>query len=149
MKMKKLLPIGLFLLGFIFLNTGCNIKKSEKTETAFSMSDTMMARCKFQKVQFDEVKNEIKLFGKIATDNNKTAQVYPIVTGVVKSINIELGDYVKQGQVLASIQSREVASFQKEKSDAQSELAIAENRPSGGPGYVCRKIEFRKGSYCC
>jgi len=126
MKMKKLLPIGLFLLGFIFLNTGCNTKKSEKTDTAFSMSDTMMTRCKFQKVQFDEVKNEIKLFGKIATDNNKTAQVYPIVTGVVKSINVELGDYVKQGQVLASIQSREVASFQKEKSDAQSELAIAE-----------------------
>jgi cobalt-zinc-cadmium efflux system membrane fusion protein len=85
-----------------------------------------MMRCKFYKVQYDDVKNEIKLFGKIATDNNKTAQVYPIVTGVVKSINVELGDYVKQGQLLASIQSREVASFQKEKSDAQSELAIAE-----------------------
>ena len=126
MKMNKLLPIGLFFLGFILLNTGCNTKKVEKNETAFSMSDTMMTRCKFYKVQYDDVKNEIKLFGKIATDNNKTAQVYPIVTGVVKSINVELGDYVKQGQLLASIQSREVASFQKEKSDAQSELAIAE-----------------------
>ena len=30
MKMKKLLPIGLFLLGFIFLNTGCNTKKARK-----------------------------------------------------------------------------------------------------------------------
>ncbi len=126
MKMNKVLPIGLLLLGLICLNTGCNIKKSEKTETAFSMSDTMMARCKFHKVQFEDVKNEINLFGKIATDNNKTAQVYPIVTGVVKSINAELGDYVKQGQVLATIQSREVATFRKEKSDAQGELAIAE-----------------------
>ncbi len=126
MKIHKLIPINLFLLGCLFFNTGCNIKKSEKTQTAFSMSDTMMTRCKFQKVRFDDVKNEIKLFGKIVTDNNKTAQVYPIVTGVVKSINAELGDYVKQGQVLASIQSREVASFQKEKSDAQSNLAIAE-----------------------
>ena len=124
--MKKINPVYLVLFGIILFSSGCNTKKIEKTETAFSMSDTMMNKCKFHKVQEEDVKNEINLFGKIVTDNNKTAQVYPIVTGVVKSINVELGDYVKQGQVLATIQSREVASFQKEKSDAQSELAIAE-----------------------
>jgi cobalt-zinc-cadmium efflux system membrane fusion protein len=144
MKMNKLLPIGLFLLGFIFLNTGCKTKGNEKTETAFSMSDTMMTRCKFQKAQYEDVKNEIKLFGKIATDNNKTAQVYPIVTGVVKSINVELGDYVKQGQLLASIQSREVASFRKEKSDAQSDLAVAEKNLQVAQDMYAGKLNSEK-----
>jgi cobalt-zinc-cadmium efflux system membrane fusion protein len=52
--------------------------------------------------------------------------VYPIVGGVVINIQVELGDYVKQGQVLASIRSGEVASFEKEKLDAQNDYAIAE-----------------------
>lgn len=105
---------------------GCGGKKDQDTLTAFSMSDTMMARCKFYKVEEQEVKNEIRLFGKITADNNRMAQVYPIVSGVVTSIQVELGDYVKQGQVLASIQSIEVAEFQKEKLDAINDVAIAE-----------------------
>ena len=103
-----------------------------------------MSKCKFHKVQQEDVKNEINLFGKIATDNNKTAQVYPIVTGVVKSINVELGDYVKQGQVLARIQSREVASFRKEKSDAQSDLAVAEKNLQVAQDLFAGKLNSEK-----
>ncbi|MGC3946709.1 MAG: efflux RND transporter periplasmic adaptor subunit [Chryseolinea sp.] len=76
------------------------------------------------------VKNEVRLFGKIAADNNKTAQVYPVVGGIVTSINVELGDYLKQGQVMATIQSSEVAQFQKERLDALSEVAVAEKNLS-------------------
>lgn len=144
MKIYRTIPLSLLVVGCFFFNTGCRTKKTEKTETAFSMSDTMMTRCKFHKVVSDDVKNEIKLFGKIATDNNKTAQVYPIVTGVVKSINVELGDYVQQGQLLASIQSREVASFRKEKSDAQSELAIAEKNLQVAQDMYAGKLNSEK-----
>jgi membrane fusion protein, heavy metal efflux system len=52
--------------------------------------------------------------------------VYPVVGGVVTAINIELGDYVTQGQILATIQSSEVAQFHKEKLDAVNEVAVAE-----------------------
>ena len=85
-----------------------------------------MNRCKFEKAKKEKVVNEIRLFGKITADNNKMAQVYPIVGGVVTAINIELGDYVHQGQVLATIQSTEVAQFRKEKLDAINGIAIAE-----------------------
>ncbi len=104
----------------------CTNKQSHETLTAFSMSDAMMEKCEFYKAKKEVVKNEIRLFGKITADNNKMAQVYPIVSGIVKSIHVELGDYVKQGQVLASIQSSEVASFQKQKLDAINDVAIAE-----------------------
>lgn len=104
----------------------CGTKYSEETATAFSMSETMMEKCEFYQAETADIKNEIRLFGKITAANNKMAQVYPIVSGIVKSINVELGDYVKQGQVLASIQSSEVAAFQKEKLDAINDVAIAE-----------------------
>lgn len=106
--------------------SSCESNQPAETAIAFSMSETMMEKCEFHKVEMADVKNEIRLFGKITAANNKMAQVYPIVSGIVTSINVELGDYVKQGQVLASIQSSEVASFQKEKLDAVNDVAIAE-----------------------
>lgn len=94
--------------------------------TAFSMSETMFKKCEFFVAKYEDVKNEIRLFGKLEADNNRTAQVFSAVGGVVKSINVGLGDYVKQGDVLATILSSEIASFQKQKMDAQNDVAIAE-----------------------
>jgi cobalt-zinc-cadmium efflux system membrane fusion protein len=108
------------------------------------MSDTMMAQCEFYKVKNEEVKNEIRLFGKITAANNKMAQVYPIISGIVKTINVELGDYVKQGQILASIQSSEVASFQKEKLDAINDVAIAEKNLQVAKDLFAGKLNSEK-----
>jgi len=104
----------------------CHNEVPQQLETAFTLSDTMMARSGFEQVSMMRVKNEVRLFGKITADNNKTAQVYPVVGGIVTSINVELGDYLRQGQVMATIQSAEVAQFQKERLDALSEVAVAE-----------------------
>lgn len=126
MNAKKLIRVLLFLPVAAILLAACKQAPLEEHDVAFVMSDSMKARCEFTPVTQQDVKNEIRLFGKIAADNNKTAQVFPIMSGVVKSIHVELGDYVAQGQLLASIQSSEVASFQKEKLDAINDLAVAE-----------------------
>ncbi|MEO8472366.1 MAG: efflux RND transporter periplasmic adaptor subunit [Chryseolinea sp.] len=125
---------GVFFIAFLMssgiLFTACHKEVITENEKAFTLSDTMMAHCKFEEVQMQQVKNEVRLFGKITADNNKTAQVYPVVGGIVTSINVELGDYVKQGQLMATIQSSEVAQFQKEKLDAINAVAIAEKNLS-------------------
>ncbi len=91
-----------------------------------------------------EVKNRLLLFGKITADNNKLAQVYPIVGGMVISIQVELGDYVKQGQVLASIRSGEVASYEKERLDAQNDVAIAEKNLQVAKDLYAGKLNSEK-----
>ncbi|GAB4418203.1 MAG: efflux RND transporter periplasmic adaptor subunit [Bacteroidia bacterium] len=118
--------VSVLALGAVLLLAACEPETREEALVAFSLSDTMLARCAFEPARQEEVKNELRLFGKIVADNNKTAQVYPVVGGVVTSIRIELGDYVRQGQVLATIQSSEVAQFRKEKLDAVNAVAIAE-----------------------
>ncbi|UYQ92624.1 efflux RND transporter periplasmic adaptor subunit [Chitinophaga horti] len=100
--------------------------KHEERNWSFSLSDSMMARCEFAKAQTSDVRNELKLFGKVAADNNRLAQVYPLVGGNVMKINVELGDYVKQGQVLAVVRSGEVADFQRQQLDANADVALAE-----------------------
>lgn len=92
----------------------------------FSLSDTMLAKCEFYVVGKKKVRNELRLFGKIEPDNNKLAQVYSIVGGSIVKINVELGDYVTKGEVLAVVRSGEVAEFEKELLDAKSDIAVAE-----------------------
>lgn len=133
---------GAFLLCITF--TSCRKKNVQDNDVAFVMSDTMMAKCEFQKAELLPVKNEIRLFGKITADNNKTAQVYPVVGGVVISIHTELGDYVKQGQVLATVQSSEVAQFQKEKMDALNDLAVAEKNLQVAKDLFAGKLNSEK-----
>ena len=113
-------------MSLLLVLSACKNKKFEENATAFSMSDTMMKQCEFYEAKSEDVKNEIRLFGKLEADNNKTAQVFSPVGGVVKTIKGGLGDYVKQGEILATIQSTEVALFQKEKLTAQNDVAIAE-----------------------
>jgi membrane fusion protein, heavy metal efflux system len=114
------------ILSALFFSCSDHNPATNFTGIVFSMSDTMMARCEFSSVKMEDVKNELKLFGKVTADNSRKANVYPIMSGNVVSITVELGDYVKQGQVLATIRSTEVADFQRQHLDAKADVAMAE-----------------------
>ncbi len=129
MKMKNdRVVIALLLVGLSMAVEGCKQNSLEENATAFSLSDTMLSRCEFYTAEAEDVKNEIRLFGKMEADNNKMAQVFSVVGGLVNSINVGLGDFVEQGTVLATIQSSEVAHYEQEKLDALNEVAIAEKK---------------------
>ncbi|CAN5312621.1 efflux RND transporter periplasmic adaptor subunit [soil metagenome] len=117
----KLLKISLLLL----VLASCK-QKAEVAEPPFSLTDEMVKRCEFANAELQDVKDELRLFGKIAADNNKISNVYPIAGGNVTKINVELGDYVKQGQILASVQSSEVAEFHRQRLDAIADVAVGE-----------------------
>ncbi|WP_228895596.1 efflux RND transporter periplasmic adaptor subunit [Pseudoduganella aquatica] len=65
----------------------------------------------------------IALAGEIRYDGDRTAHVVPRLAGMVESVNAELGQQVKKGQVLAVLSSREL-------SDLRSELLSARQRQS-------------------
>jgi len=124
--MNKLIVASAIIFICTFQISCKNKKQENQNASIFTLSDTMMKHCLISDVTKEPLKNEIRLFGKIVADNNKQAQVYPIVGGSVLKINVELGDFVQQGQVLATVKSGEVAEFHKELLDAQSDLALAE-----------------------
>ena len=70
---------------------------------------------------------KIEFFGKISANKNKLIEVYPVVGGNVEKVNVELGDYVQKGQVLAVIRSTEVAGYEKDYQDAKNEVIVAQN----------------------
>jgi cobalt-zinc-cadmium efflux system membrane fusion protein len=118
---------AIIILMLLALGLGACKKVQQPQEAGpFVMTDTMRNMCEFASARPEDVKAELKLFGKVVADNSKQAQVFPAVGGVVMKINAELGDAVVQGQVLASVRSSEVAEYKKEYLDAESDVALAE-----------------------
>jgi len=107
-------------------------KTEEKQEEskAFMLSDTMMSRITIDTVKTETVKNELTLVGKVVPDENQVIKVFPLVGGNVEDVNVELGDNVKKGQKLATIRSGEVADFERQLIQAQSDLLIAQKNLS-------------------
>ena len=124
--MKNSLKLYLPLVALIVLSCG---KKEEepKKSSGFQITDTMMKTTTFATAKNETLKNELRFFGKISADKNKLIEVYPVVGGNVENVYVELGDYVKKGQLLATIRSTEVAGFEKDLLDAKSQVQVTQN----------------------
>ena len=117
------------IFSVFLITTSCHKeeKKQEETKSKFALTDKMLASTKTEIASIQPLKNELNFYGKITADNNKIIDVFPVVGGNVIRVSVELGDYVKKGQVLAVIRSTEVAGFEKELEDAQNDVVIAKN----------------------
>ena len=119
---KALLPVFIFIISVSCSHDADN----SQVTSAFVLSDTMMKRTKFDTAKTEQIKSELKLYGKIIANNSKMVKVFPIVGGNVVAVNVELGDYVERGQVLAIIRSGEVAEYERERKNAENEVVVAE-----------------------
>jgi cobalt-zinc-cadmium efflux system membrane fusion protein len=133
----------LFVIFSIAL-AGCRHKEVVEEKTGFTITPTMLEESRFDTVKIRPVRNEIKLFGKIAADNNRLAHVFPIVSGSVLKIYVELGDQVKQGQILATVRSSEVAEYERERMDALNDLALAEKNLQVAKDLLAGKLASEK-----
>ncbi|WP_312901222.1 efflux RND transporter periplasmic adaptor subunit [Chryseobacterium taichungense] len=98
-----------------------------QSKKGFELSNTMLHSISLAKVEKNYIEDDYNFYGKISADKNSYIDVYPLVGGNVLSVNVELGDYVRKGQVLATIRSTELAEVQKDVSDAKTDLVVAQN----------------------
>lgn len=108
----------------------CTKKEEEakpQAKKGFELSNTMLNSIDLAKVEKKYIEDDYNFYGKISADKNSYIDVYPLVGGNVLSVNVELGDYVKKGQVLATIRSTEMAEIQKDVSDARTDMVVAQN----------------------
>lgn len=123
--MNYISVVGL-LLASITLTASCKPKIETEEAKAFMLSDTMMHRIRLDSVRIQPLRSELTLVGKVVADENRVIKVFPLVGGNVEDVKVELGDYVRKGQTLATIRSGEVADFERQNTQAQSDLLLAE-----------------------
>jgi len=116
-----------FTLAFSALFFSCQHESKPEIKETFVLSDKMLETTKTESATLQPLKTEDNFYGKITADNNKTIEVYPVVGGNVSKVFVELGDYVKKGQLLATIRSTEVADFEKQLEDAQNDAMVSKN----------------------
>jgi membrane fusion protein, heavy metal efflux system len=125
--MRNLINILIILAGTCLCSCSGHTDSSGSGSKAFALSDTMFKHTTFAKATLEPLKNQLEFYGRITADNNKLVEIFPVVGGSVTKVYVELGDYVKKGQLLATIRSTEVAGFEKELNDAKSDVVVARN----------------------
>lgn len=121
---KYIIPV---LITSALLSCGKKEEAKPQAKKGFELSNTMLSSISLAKVEKRNIEDQYNFYGKISADKNSYIDVYPLVGGNVLSVNAELGDYVKKGQVLATIRSTELAEVQKDVSDAKTDLVVAQN----------------------
>ena len=125
-QLKKNTCFYLLLVGSFSGLSACKPTVATEEATAFMLSDTMLHRIHIDTVTNQPLRSEITLVGKVVADENRVIKVFPLVGGNVEDVKVELGDYVRKGQTLATIRSGEVADFERQNSQAQSDLLLTE-----------------------
>lgn len=130
--MQKRFTIGIlilssFLVGSLLLFTSCDEKEKKPAgEKGYVIPDTIVRTLKIDTVSVSPLVNAITLTGKVGTNEDRVVPVYSLVSGNVTDIRVQLGDYVRAGQVLAVVRSQEMAQYSSDLLNAQTNLRIAQ-----------------------
>jgi cobalt-zinc-cadmium efflux system membrane fusion protein len=121
--------LGLFLWLISAGLTSCSSPDTSAVapqEPSFVLTDSLLNRLQLDTVRRAPMRAELKLTGKVAYDEEHVNKVFPLVSGIVTKVNAKLGQYVQAGQVLAELESSDIAGFRNESAAASATLATAQ-----------------------
>ncbi|WP_431215567.1 efflux RND transporter periplasmic adaptor subunit [Puia sp. P3] len=115
------------IVGSVLLQScGSEANKPVAEKEKFAIPDTVMKTLRIDTVKTTQLINAITLTGKVGSDEDHVIPVNALVTGNIQDVKVMLGDYVKAGQILATIRSAEMAGYGNDLINAQSNLRVAE-----------------------
>ncbi|WP_349317742.1 efflux RND transporter periplasmic adaptor subunit [Chitinophaga sp. MM2321] len=123
--MKHYIPAIVITISITGIITSCGSKAAPELPRQWELTDSLLRTLVVDTATARPVENEISLTGKIAENEDKTARIFPMVSGIVTEVKVHSGDFVRKGQVLAIIKSPEMAGFTADQSIAASEMQTA------------------------
>jgi cobalt-zinc-cadmium efflux system membrane fusion protein len=114
----------------------CKQHLTEETVNPSKVLDSLIKQSKLVEVKELPVMSVLELSGKISMDENKSAHVFALAGGVVLNVAVELGDYVKKGQLLATIKSPELIDAQRDYKNDEAELLNQEKNVEAAKSLV-------------
>lgn len=121
-----------FYIGCIglLLVAACNAREPvvSTSATDFCLNETLRDKIRIDTLLEQPVTQHVNLTGEVTYNPDKVVQFVSLIAGVTVSTGFSLGDYVEQGQVMATIKSPELNALLAERNslDAQTRLATRE-----------------------
>ncbi|MFZ4861610.1 efflux RND transporter periplasmic adaptor subunit [Sphingobacterium sp. Mn56C] len=152
----KMLTLAILLGGFIGF-TSCNSNRnteSEETKTeqdheheeeaggtiaSLTEEQIQAVGIRLGSIEQKNLTETIKANGELQVPNNNKANATSMYGGVVKTLLVQLGDFVKKGQVIATIENPQFIQLQEEYLTLQSQVVLAEQE-------LARQEELHEGN---
>ncbi len=113
-KILKLKYVLLFISATVsILFTACNTSADKKPEERqkYIIPDSLLRALTIDTVTTCPLVDAITLTGSVDFNQDKQVNVYPLVSGNVQDVKVQLGDYVTAGEELAVVNSSEMAGY--------------------------------------
>ena len=122
---KTSLPIILLLLlaGMMIQSCGENDKKIA-TRQKYIIPDSILKRMVVDTVTTCPLVDAITLTGSVDFNQDNQVNIYPLVSGNIDNVKVQLGDHVTAGQVLAVVKSSEMAGYSSNLVNAETNLRV-------------------------
>lgn len=106
--------------------TEANHEEAPQTIASLTEEQMKSVGVTLQTIEMKELTSTIKANGLLRVPNNRKATVTSLYGGVIKTINVQIGDFVRKGQVLATISNPEYIQLQEQYLTANSKISFAE-----------------------
>lgn len=126
---RKIVLTGLSLSTLLFM-TSCKdkVQGDPDPKKQVCITDSLAKIIHIDTATIANIDDEVKLSGEISFNDNKVVKVFPFSSGKVQEVKVTLGDKVAKGQVLAVIQSADVAGNYADLSSANNDISIAKRQ---------------------
>lgn len=114
-------------------------EEAESTIASLTAEQIKTVDIQYGTIEQKQLTATLKANGALRVPNNNKANVTSLYGGVVKSINVQLGDFVKKGQVIATIANPQFIQLQEEYLSTSSKITFAEQE-------VARQKELNEGN---
>ncbi len=120
-------PYIVFIFAVLVLGQACSLTAEKKPDEKqkYVIPDSLLRTIKIDTVQKCQLINSITLTGQVDFNQDHVVKLFPMISGNAQGISVVLGDYIKQGQILGTITSSEMAGYSNDLVNAQTNLEVA------------------------
>ncbi|EEI93942.1 efflux transporter, RND family, MFP subunit [Sphingobacterium spiritivorum ATCC 33300] len=134
-KMKKIYytPVLMaLLLSFVSCGQGTDQTKEgeEDKQDKFCLNEEFKKKIALEPLAYRPVKEQISLTGSISYNEDDVVKFKSMLEGVVENVQFNLGQFVKRGQVLATVRSTSVNDMSNERQSLTNQIALARQKVS-------------------
>lgn len=113
---------------FILTLISCNKKEEKPVEVdkkeTFCLNEQLKKSTKIETISEQPIHEQLTLTGKVEYNENDLVAYKSLLRGAVNQVNFELGDFVRQGQVLATVKSTEVVELSQQRNYYQNQMEL-------------------------
>jgi cobalt-zinc-cadmium efflux system membrane fusion protein len=111
-KMIKTIIATTLLFSGLVIFSGCGTEAKKPVEKPqWVISDSLLKTLQIDTIAKCPFVNSLTLTAKVSFDEEKVARIFPLVSGNITGVKVQLGDHVSKGQSLGVIRSGEMAGY--------------------------------------